>query len=190
MHHLSALQRKNNGAGLFMWDVSAGKTIQSHIIFALSTADAVGMAETDGRVGHHSAHGCQLGCPMKGRHKPHTGHYFAVHLRPNNYMVHDCNHPNIDICNLTTLSCDQYQHDLSKVIASSNQHDYERNRKKTGISKPTILSRLVSNLMLPVPCCFPLDLMHLLFINLGELLIPLWCGTLKCDLTDNVTSWD
>ena len=44
--------------------------------------------------------------------------------------------------------------------------------------------------MIPVPCCFPLDLMHLVFINLGELLIPLWRGTIKCDATDSPTSWE
>ena len=190
IHHLSALQHENCGSGLSMWDALEGQTIRSRIIFALSTADALGMAETDGRVGHHGAHGCRLGCPMKGRHKPHTGHYFAAHLRPNHYSVHDCNHPDIDIRNLGALSCDIYQRDLSKVITSTDQHDYERNRKETGISKPTILSGLVSDLMVPVPRCFPLDLMHLLFINLGELLIPLWRGTLKCDLTDDVASWD
>jgi len=38
---------------------------------------------------------------------------------------------------------------------------------------------------LPVPRCFSLDLMHLLFINLGELLMPLWRGTLSCDPSDD-----
>ncbi|KAH8987683.1 hypothetical protein EDB86DRAFT_2808718 [Lactarius hatsudake] len=32
--------------------------------------------------------------------------------------------------------------------------------------------------------------MHLLFLNLGELLIPLWRGTLKCDPADNQLTWD
>jgi hypothetical protein len=45
MHHLSALQRENGGAGLPIWDALAAKTIQSCIVFALSMADAVGMAE-------------------------------------------------------------------------------------------------------------------------------------------------
>jgi hypothetical protein len=190
IHHLSALQRENNGAGLRMWDALEDAVIQSRIIFSLATADALGMTELDGRVGHHGAHGCRLGCPMKGRHKPHTGHYFAVHLKPNNYTVRDCNHPDIDIRNLSTLSSVQYQHNLSKVVSSIDQNDYERNRKETGISKPSILSGLVDDLMFPLPHCFALDLMHLLFINLGELLIPLWRGTLKCDSTDDLSSWD
>jgi len=100
-----------------------------------------------------------------------------VHLKPNNYTVDDCNHPDINIRNLDTLSSIDYQQDLLKVVSSTDQTDYERNRKETGISKPTILSGLADNLMFPIPRCFPLDLMHLLFINLGELLIPLWRGT-------------
>ena len=44
--------------------------------------------------------------------------------------------------------------------------------------------------MTPVPCCFPLDLMHLIFLNLGKLLIPLWQGTIKCEATDSLSSWE
>jgi hypothetical protein len=69
------------------------QSFNPRIVLALSTADAVGVTELDGHVGHHGVHGCRLGCQMKGWHKPHTGHYFAVHLKPNNYTVHDCNHP-------------------------------------------------------------------------------------------------
>jgi hypothetical protein len=190
LHHLSALQRENNGAGLRMWDAATSEIIESRIILALSTADAVGITELDGRVGHHGAHGCRLGCQMKGRHKPHTGHYYAVHLRPNDYTVRDCNHHDIDIRNLNSPSSVDYQQDLFKVVSSRDQNDYEKNRKETGISKPTILSGLVTDLMVPVPRCFPLDLMHLIFINLGELLIPLWRGTMKCDITDSPSSWE
>ena len=183
-------QHENNGAGLHMWDAAASKMIQSCIILALSTADALGMTETNGCIGHHGTHGCRLGCPMKGRHKPHTGHYFALHLRPNNYLVHNCNHPDVDIHNLHTLLPVDYQRNLSKVVASTDQTDYEKNCKETGIGKPGILSGLVNDLMFPVPHCFPLDLMHLLFINLGEPLIPLWQGTMKCDTTDDPSQWE
>jgi hypothetical protein len=76
------------------------------------------------------------------------------------------------------------------VVSLLDQNHYQKIWKETGISKLTILSGLVNNLMVPVPCCFPLDLMHLIFINLGELLIPLWQGTMKCNVTDNLLSWD
>jgi hypothetical protein len=108
IHHLSALQCKNNRAGLRMWDAIASAVVESCIILSLATADALGLTEIDGRVGHHGAYGCQLGCPMKGHHKPNAGHYFAVHLKPNGYTIRDCNHPNIDMCNLRTLSSEDY----------------------------------------------------------------------------------
>ena len=74
-------------------------------------------------------------------------------------------------------------------ILSTNQSDYKKNCKETRISKPSILSGLIEGLMFPIPGCFLLDLMHLLFINLDELLIPLWQGTLQCDSMDNISNW-
>jgi len=127
---------------------------------------------------------------MRGQHKPHTGHYFVAHLKPNDYTVRDCSHPDINICDIIPLSPVGYKQSLSKVILSTDQSDYEKNHKETGISKPSILSGLVEGLMFPIPGCFSLDLMHLLFINLGELLIPLWRGTLQCDLMDDISNWD
>ena len=118
------------------------------------------------------------------------GHNFVAHLRPNNYTVCDCNHCDIDICNLGSPSLIDYHEDLLKVVSLPDQNHYEKVWKETGISKPTILSGLLGDLMVPIPCYFPLNLMHLIFINLGELLIPLWWGTLKCDATDSLLSWD
>jgi hypothetical protein len=179
LHHLSALQRENNGRGLRVWDAASRSVVESRILFSLGMADAPGLTEMDGRVGHHGAQGCRLGCDMKGRHKPSSGHYYAAHLKPNHYTIADCNHPDIDIRNLSPISTEHYQAKLAKLIASTDQTDYEKNRKETGISKPSIFSALVERFTFPVPRCFSLDLMHLLFINLGELLIPLWRGTIK-----------
>lgn len=158
IHHVAALQRENNGTGICIWDAVTSKVIRSRIIRALSTADAVGMTEIDRFVGHHEAHGYCLGCPMKGRHKPNAGHYFAVHLQPNNHSINDCNHFDINIHELNTLSPIDYQQDLFKVVSSTDQTNYKKNCKETGISKPTILSRLANHLMFPIPLCFPLDL--------------------------------
>ncbi|KAG6882473.1 hypothetical protein C0992_011574, partial [Termitomyces sp. T32_za158] len=55
IYHLSALQRENNGQGLAVWDAKSQSVINSRILFALGTADAVGITELDGRVGHHGA---------------------------------------------------------------------------------------------------------------------------------------
>jgi hypothetical protein len=79
---------------------------------------------------------------------------------------------------------------LGLVINSQDQTEYERSRKLTGISKPSILSGLNSQMLLPVPSCFTIDLMHLLFINLAEFLVPLWRGTPPCDPSDDKNTWD
>jgi hypothetical protein len=126
---------------------------------------------------------------MKGQHKPSTGHYFAAHLKPNDYTVPDCNNPDIDIENLIPLSSEDYHIQLARVVSSTDQN-YKKVWKETGISKPSILSGLVGDLMFPIPQCFSLDLMHLLFINLGELLILLWRGTIRCDQTNEKSTWD
>ena len=72
--------------GLRVWDGLKEETVNSRVIVILNTADAVALTELDGRVGHHGAQGCRLGCYMKGRHKPSSGHYYAVHLCPNGYV--------------------------------------------------------------------------------------------------------
>ncbi|KAG6876719.1 hypothetical protein C0992_012017 [Termitomyces sp. T32_za158] len=179
LYHLSALQHENKGQGLAVWDAKSKKVIYSRILFALGTGDAVAITELDGRVGHHGAQGCHLGCGMKGRHKPNSGHYFAAHLRPNGYTVQSCNHPDINIRELEPLSIEAYKQNVRLLIGSEDQTAYERNRKATGLSKPSLLSGLVPELSFPVPQCFPLDLMHLPSINIPDLLISLWRGTLK-----------
>lgn len=127
---------------------------------------------------------------MKGRRKPGSGHYYAAHLRPNENLIEDNNHPDVDLCTISPASPEKYHQSLSKVINSVDQNIYEKNRKLTGISKLSILSGLNSKFMFPIPLCFTVDLMHLLCINLGKLLIPLWHGTLKCESTDDKSSWD
>lgn len=42
---------------------------------------------------------------------------------------------------------------------------------------------------LGVPFCFGSDIMHLMSLNIPDLLIPLWCGTFECDKKDNRSTW-
>jgi hypothetical protein len=127
LHHLSALQHENNGRGLKVWDAASQLVVKSWRIFSLGMADAPGLMETDGRVGHHGAQGCRLGCDMKGRHKPSSGHYNTAHLTPNHYTVADCNHPDINIHNLSPISTEHYHAKLARLIASTDQSDCEKN---------------------------------------------------------------
>ncbi|KAG6915362.1 hypothetical protein DXG01_011972 [Tephrocybe rancida] len=111
-YHLAALQHENNGEGLAVWDAGTQSIFHSRILFALATADAVGMTKLDGRVGHHGAQGCRLGCSMKGWHKPNSGHYFAAHMKPNDYTVEDCNHPDVNIRVLEPQSVEGYNENI------------------------------------------------------------------------------
>ena len=42
---------------------------------------------------------------------------------------------------------------------------------------------------IPMPLCHSVDLMHLA-INIGELQVPLWRGTFKCEQSDDKLTWD
>ena len=83
-----------------------------------------------------------------------------------------------------------YKEKIARLIRSANQNEYEQNRKATGLSKPSIILGLKPSLTIPVPLCFSLDLMHLI-MNLSELLISHWRGTIPFDrMTDSKLTWD
>ncbi|EDR05626.1 uncharacterized protein LACBIDRAFT_329489 [Laccaria bicolor S238N-H82] len=56
-----------------------------------------------------------------------------------------CDHPDIDIRNLSRPSPEIYKKQLEKVVLATDQADYEKKRKERGISKPSIISRLLRN---------------------------------------------
>jgi len=190
-HHLSAIQREDGEKGIKVYDALKDEIVSSRTILQFITGDAVALVELDGRVGHHGCHGCRKGCDMCGRHKPGSGHYYAAHLLPNNYTVADCSHPDFNFRNFNPqISPQEYEDKLALVVGSVDQADYERNRKATGISKPSIASGLLQHYVLQPPLCFTVDIMHLICLNIGELLIPLWRGTLSCEDTDDKSTWD
>ncbi|KIJ97243.1 hypothetical protein K443DRAFT_133885 [Laccaria amethystina LaAM-08-1] len=191
LHHLSAIQREDGGARIKIYDAAKDAVVSSQTIFLFALSDVPGLVEVDGRVGHHGTHRCREGCPMKGWHKPSSGHYYAAHLKPNLCDIEDCNHEDFNLRDFVfQLSPEEYNNKLTLVIESIDQNSYEKNRKLTGISKPSILSGLHPDYILSIPRCFTNDIMHLITINLGELFIPVWCGTFKCESTDDKATWD
>lgn len=186
LHHLSGLQRE----GLMVWDALFNRVFRSFIYLLLDTADGPGMQYLNGLVGHSGAYGCRLYCPVKGRHKPGAGHYYPAHLKPDNYTVLGCNHADIDVQHIPVPSMNEYQTNLKYVLESRGINQYKKRRLETGISKQSIFSGLPSSRTLPIPTCFPADLMHLVSLNLTEILLTLWRGTLECDAKDNKDSWD
>ena len=109
-----------------MWDELKEKIVDSCVIVILNTADAMALTKLDGCVGHHGAQRCRLGCDMKGRHKPSSWHYHAVHLCPNGYVGSGCDHPDINIRNLSRPSPRIYKTQLEKVVLATDQADYEK----------------------------------------------------------------
>lgn len=148
------------------------------------------MTYLNGLVGHHGAYGCRFYCPVKGRHKPGGPHYYLAHLKPDNYNVAGCGHPDINLRHPPVASSTEYHQNLAYVQASPNDIQYKERRKATGISKLSIFSGLRTDKILGIPGCFGGDLMHLVSLNIPDLLIPIWRGTMECEKTDNKASWD
>lgn len=187
-HHLSALQRENGGLGVRMQDALLGE-ILCRIILLLLMADAVGLVELDGRVGHHGGKGCRLGCPMKSRHKANSGHYYPAHLLPLNFTVQGCSHPDILPRDVKNPDPSIYDINLASILASTSQRDYERRRLEAGLVKPSMSSGLERRFMFRLSLQFSLDLMHLFMLNGGDLWIPLWRATIPHGDDDPPPAW-
>ena len=185
-HHLSALQRE----GFKIWDASRNKMFTCRPFLALGTADGPGMMHISGLVGYHGKYGCRLYCGLVGRHKANGSHYYPVLLKPNNFTVSGCSHDDISFTSLPTCSLSLFQQNLQYLVESPNDTQYKRRRLETGISKPSLFLGLQQHKTLPLPGCFGSDVMHLLALNISDLLISLWRGTFDCERTDNRSSWD
>ena len=183
-YHLSALQRE----GLLVWDARDQQLHRDDPFLLFVTADAVGIADVSGSAGHHARLGCRLMCDLPGRHKPGTGHYYPALLKPSDCDHPGCNHNDIDINTINDPDDKRYQADLRLLLSSASSDQHAQRRRETGISKPSIFQGL--GRILPLPRCFPGDLMHQPVINLGDLLISLWRGQVKSYGSDKKETWD
>lgn len=170
LHHLSGLQKE----GLCMWDASQKRIATCHPFLCLATADGPGMTYLNGFVGHHGRNGCRLFCTLPGRHKHGGTHYYPALLKPNEYSVEGCDHPDIDVYTLPSYSVQDYEEKLKHVIASKTETQYKRHCLETGISKPSIFLGLSPKHCFDVPGCFGSDIMHLASLNIPDLFINLW----------------
>jgi hypothetical protein len=94
-------------------------------------------------------------------------------------------HDNIDIQNLLKPSCEQYNSNLCFLLTSSNEMQYCARHLATGISKPSVFSGLDNQSTLGLPHAAGSDIMHLSALNLSDLMISLWHGTIDCTPPDN-----
>jgi hypothetical protein len=186
LHHLAAIQKE----GLQIWDAARNQRLSSNPFLALATADGMGMVYLNGLVGHHGKNGCRLYCGLTGRHKPGASYYFPALLKPLNYNVSGCDHGDIDANSLPSCSIQTYQENLRHLMASPDDGTYKKRRLQTGITKPSIFLGLNPSRTFRVPGLFGSDIMHLGAINIPDILLRLWRGTLDCDKKDSLETWD
>ena len=182
--HLAALQRE----GLPIWDAYRRRRAISFLFLLLVLVDSVAMAQLSGSVGHHGRKGCRLLCGLAGRNKEEGTHYYPALLRPNGFESHETSsHPDVDIRALPIPDPMQYRSDLFYILSAETGSDFKKRRYDTGIGKPSIFDALPR--ILPLPTCFPGDLMHQPLINLSHLLLDLWCARPKARAFDRRSVW-
>ncbi|KAL4077692.1 hypothetical protein J3A83DRAFT_4356622 [Scleroderma citrinum] len=128
LHHLSAVQHK----GLYIWDASQDCEFISHLFLFLACADGPGLLTLSNFVGHQGKNGRFL-------------------LKPDNYNVHGCDHPDVNI----------YIEQLAYLLSSQTH----------------ILLGLQPHLVQGIPEVFSLEMMHLSGANMTVLWLDLWHGT-------------
>ena len=182
--HLSALQNE----GLPVWDAHNQRRDISHPFLFLNLADTLVMTQLSGSVGHHGRLGCRLLCGLIGRNKLHGSHYYPALLRPDGFDTHPTSaHPDLNVNTLPMPDPEEYKRFLFHVISSQDEEEFKGRRFNTGITKPSIFAGVPRTL--PLPTCFPGDLMHQPLINLAALLLDLWCARPAARKYDRDTLW-
>ena len=187
LYHISALQTE----GLQIWDASMESHISQLRPFVFMTADSPAMAMVSGMVGHSGKYGCRLYCGLPGHRRERDGHYYPVMLKPNVYNVTGCNHEDVTFSDLKQYRegiSVRYHDNLGRLLRAENLTQFRDCRLDTGLCKQAILSGL--RYSLGIPNIFPLDIMHLVNLNDPDLLLGLWCGTIKVYPPDKVNLWN
>ena len=183
LHHLSAIQKE----GLAIWNAFADNHYISHPFLALATADGPAMAYINGLVGHQGKIACRLYCPFPGRRK--GSHYYPVCLKPDDDTIPDNNRDDVNPSKFASNTFSNYNESLELLSSSRTLAEYKQRRLSTGIVKPGIFLGLQRDHMLDIPRCFGYDIMHLVSLNLPDLLLSLWRGTITGDKEDR-RLWD
>ena len=186
LHHLSALQND----GLCIWDCLTGCVFTLRPYFFLGTADGPGLAVLHGQVGHHGMYGCREYCGLKGRNKPGGLHYYPALCKPLSYDNDSCDHGDVDVYSLPTASPMLYCGNLRQLLPCTNDAQFREMCKKTGLCKASIFVGLSQQHLSGLPGCLAIDHMHIISINLPNLLLGLWCGTIDCDKNNFKRLWD
>ncbi|KIM56828.1 hypothetical protein SCLCIDRAFT_29257 [Scleroderma citrinum Foug A] len=97
-------------------------------------------------------------------------------------------HPDINVFKLPPGGCAEYANHLWTIVSMSNQTQWDRQKTKTGLTKPPLILALPPTQSLGVPLCMTTDIMHLAG-NISDLLISLWHGTLDHAADNDPANW-
>ena len=148
------------------------------------------LAALHGQVGHHGVFGCREYCGLRGCHKPGGPHYYPALRKPLNYKLSGCNYNDIDIYELPVASQWLYLRKLDCVLGRQTDAQFRLAWKETGLCKPSIFMGLPLSHSSRLPGCLAIDHMHIIMINLSDLLIVLWRGSIDCERNDSRDRWD
>lgn len=115
--------------------------------------------------------------------------YYPALLKPHGFVMPGCDHEDISHTALPSTSTQLYSTNLHFLLESPNETQYKKRRLETGISKPSIFLGLKGERILGIPGCFGSDIMHLACLNLPDLLLSLWRGTIDHDKDDPISEW-
>ena len=83
-----------------------------------------------------------------------------------------------------------YFGNLRQLLPCTNDAQFREMHKLTGLCKASIFVGLSQQRSSGLPGCLSIDHMHIISINLPNLLLGLWHGTIDCDKNDSKRLWD
>ena len=115
-----------------------------------------------------------------------------MHLKPHNLVLAGSDHDDypFDHMPMRPRPPGEYYENVTKIVEASNVRQYTDIRRETGISKPSIFTGLPSSRINRIPICFAPDIMHLISLNVTDLLLDLWRGKIPVWALDNKATWD
>jgi len=143
IHHLAALQAE----GLQIWNAQTDSRYISNLYLLFTTTDGPGLVYWNGMVGHSGKNGCRMYYGVLSRQKMRGKHYYPALLKPRNRCTQGSDHPDIDVFKLPPGGCTNYADHLSTIISAPNQMQWDKQKTKTGLTKPPLI------LTLSIPWC-------------------------------------
>ena len=120
---------------------------------------------------------------------PRASDNFPALLKLADYNVPGCLHGDVDVMHFLEASCEQYHQNLHDLVSSPNGTQYRMRHLEMGISKPSLFTGLDPRFTLGLPKSTGSDIMHLGALNLSDLMISLWRGTMDCTRPDSKANW-